>query len=73
MKNILRNKKLLIILLVLLIIIIGIVVFWITRKDSSNIVSSDPYELTLVNIDDLNYNFNDTYYSEFTLIDGMYS
>ena len=73
MKNILQNKKLLIILLVLLIIIIGIVVFWITRKDSSNIVPRDPYELSLVNIDDLNYNFNDTYYSEFTLIDGMYS
>ncbi len=68
-----KNYKLLIILFVLLIIIMGIVAFLFTRKDSSKIVPKDPYELSLVNIDDLNYNLNDTYYSEFTLIDGMNS
>ena len=40
-----KNYKLLIILFVLLIIIMGIVAFLFTRKDSSKIVSKDPYEL----------------------------
>lgn len=68
-----KHYKLLIILLAILVVILVIAIFLFNSKDSSNVIPRDPYELLLVNIDDLDYNLNDVYYSEFTLIDGMNS
>ena len=68
-----KHHKLLIILLVILVVILVIAILLFDSKDSSNVIPRDPYELLLVNIDDLDYNLNDVYYSEFTLIDGMNS
>lgn len=74
MKSFIKKKwKLLIILLVIIIIIIGTIVFLFTREESSKIVPRDPYELSLVNIDDLEYDFINTYYSEFTLENSGYN
>lgn len=68
-----KHYKLLIILLAILVVILVIAILLFNSKESSNVIPRDPYELLLVNIDDLDYNLNDVYYSEFTLIDGMNS
>ena len=68
-----KHHKLLIILLAILVVILVIAILLFNSKESSNVIPRDPYELLLVNIDDLDYNLNDVYYSEFTLIDGMNS
>ena len=67
-----KHHKLLIILLAILVVILVIAILLFNSEESSNVIPRNPYELSLVNIDDLEYDFIDTYYSEFTLENGGY-
>ena len=69
-----KNYKWFITLIIVLVVLLIIAFLYLfNRNKTPDVIPQDPYQLSLVNIDDLNYDPINTYYSEFTLINNMCS